>query len=238
MKKRLLLFLILGILVFNVTGCKNEILPIEQNNNLNDKIKILKLENYRDNPVSTDYEDDSLLKVKNVSIDNVTLNEREFSSYNNEKELDVFTKYIKDNLNVEINNNWKVMIHYYNSLKTDGMVEFQYAVGDIMTNRNIVFGLENGKFKILYYKCLDGKIDEDNLINRVNIFKEKYTQEKRKLKDGETFHNEHTDYIYYINADKLIYSYAYFFEYDIGVINNDWGTIRLIDENGNAISLR
>ena len=37
---------------------------------------------------------------------------------------------------------------------------------------------------------------------------------------------------------KLVYNYAYFTKYDMGIINNDWGTVRLIDENGNAIPIK
>ena len=37
-----------------------------------------------------------------------------------------------------------------------------------------------------------------------------------------------------INVDKLIYTYTYFFKYSNDIINDDWGTVRLIDEFGNA----
>ena len=107
MKKRLLVFLIMGILVLNITGCKND-KTIDQNSNNtnsnvseneNDTREVLKLEDYRNNPVSINFEEDSLLNFKSINIDNIKLNERESSLYNNEKELEFFVKYIKENLN-------------------------------------------------------------------------------------------------------------------------------------------
>lgn len=249
MKERLLFFVIMCVLLFSITGCKNKNTKLDYNNgnsnineNINDTREILELENYYEDPDPDagviPYEDENLVITKNINLNNVELSERLFIPYNGEKELDVFTKYIKENMNIEINNKWKVIIHYYNNEKTAGMVRFQYFIGEIMTNRVISFGLENGNFNTLSYKCLDGKIDEDDLINRVKLFKGKYIQGTRKLEAGEIFVEARTKYVYYINADKLVYSYAYFFKYGIGVINNDWGTIRLIDENGNALSLK
>lgn len=248
MKKGFLFFLIICTLVFGVVGCQKDDLQNGENNgdngittneNVNNKKEVLELEDYRNNPISLNFEEDDLVKSQAINLKHTTLKEQLSTKYNNEREFDVLAQYIKDNFNIEINNNWKVYVHYYDTEKTSGIVEFTYSVGEINTNRSFSFTINNSKYDKVSYKCLTENIDEKNLIDRVNIFKEKYVQEKKDLSDDEVFFEENTNYMYYINADKLIYSYTYFYKYDeAGFINNDWGTIRLIDENGNAILLR
>lgn len=87
------------------------------------------------------------------------------------------------------------------------MVEFIYTIGEINTNRSIIFNIDENKYDIVYYKCLTDKINE----NKLKKIKNKYIQEKRDLQSGEEFYGEVTKYIYYINADALIYSYQCFF---------------------------
>ncbi len=139
-------------------------------------------------------------------------------------------------LNVEINSSWKVTVHYYDADKTVGMVKFIYTVGEISTNRSIVFNINAEKFDTVSYKCLSEEIDESDLLDRLNKFNNKYVQGKRQLQEGETFYEEQTDFIYYIHSDTLVYSYAYYFQYNEGIINNDWGTELVIDKNGNAVT--
>lgn len=208
--------------------------PIDKNTS---EKEVLELENFSEALVVSDFEEDYLPETKSISLPHMTLNERNESVYGNEEELDVLVQFIKDTLGVEIDSRWKVFVHYYDMDKTVGMVQFLYTVGEINTNRSIVFNIKEGKYDTAYYKCLSEKIDETDLMNRVAAFKNKYVQGKRTLQDGETFYEEQTNFVYYINADKLVYSYAYFFQYDIGVVNNDWGTIRIINENGDAVSV-
>lgn len=86
------------------------------------------------------------------------------------------------------------------------MVEFIYTIGEINTNRSIIFNIDENKYDIVYYKCLTDKINENKLKNlRINIFKK-----KRDLQSAEEFYDEVAKYIYYINADALIYSYQCF----------------------------
>ena len=244
MGKKLFLFLALAALVFVVSGCKSDPLPNEEttssrtSESSSDKRELLELEDYREHPVFTSFEEDDLPQIKSIDLPHTVMDEREESFYNGEKELDALVGYIKDTLNVEINDRWKVIVHYYTEDKTAGMVEFLYTVGEIDTNRSILFFINGDKYDTMSCKCLIGDFDEARLTARVNAFKSKYIQGKRDLQDGETFEEERTDFTYYINADKLVYSYAYFFSYDIGFINNDWGTVRLIDENGNAAEVR
>lgn len=228
MNKKILLFLIVAILVLGIIGCTKR-------NDINDNKKVLKLEFFPNKSVSLKLEDDSLVKSKSINLNHKTLTERNESLYNNEKDLDVLVKYIKDTLNIEINNRWKVMVHYYNTDKTAGFVEFVYTIGEINTNRSIIFNINENKYDMIYSSCLTENIDETDLTNRINIFKNKYIQGKRDLAADETFYQEQTNFVYYINTDMLVYSYTYFFKYSFGAINNEWGTIRIIDENGDAV---
>lgn len=241
--KKIFTILILSVLVLNITACKNNNITNQNGNDTgiienNDNRQKLELEDYRNNPVNINFEEDELLQVKNISLTHTIINERLEGPYNNEEELDVLVNYIKDTLNIEINSNWSVFIHYSSADKDYGMVEFTYNIGEIKTNRSIMFNINKDKYDMVYYKCLTENIDEDSLIDRVNKFKNKYVQGERNLKEDETFFDKHIDYTYYINADKLVYSYSYFFKYNNGIINNDYGTIRLIDTSGSAIQMR
>ncbi len=210
---------------FNIAYIKEEI--------ENNKEK-LNLENYQDNPIFLNYGEENIIKTKNINLSHTILTERIENKYNNDKELANLVKYIKDTFDIEINNKWEISINYYNNEKADGLVQFVYTIGEIKTNRSITFVINKDKYDKVYYMCLNDDIDEKNLINRVNLFKNKYVQGKKNLKDGEKFYEENTNFTYYINVDKLIYTYSYFFKYNNDIINDDWGTVRLIDENGNA----
>ena len=210
---------------FNIKYIKDEI----ENNQ-----EKLNLENYQDNPIFLNYGEDNIIKTKNINLSHNILTERINVLYNDDKELESLVKYIKDIFNIEINNKWEISINYYNNEKSDGLVQFVYTIGEIKTNRSITFAINKDKYDKVYYMCLTEDIDEKDLINRVNLFKNKYVQEKKELKDGETFYEDETNFMYYINVDKLIYTYTYFFKYSNDIINDDWGTVRLIDEFGNA----
>ena len=153
--------------------------------------------------------------------------------YDNDIILKVFTDYINKTFNIKIDSKWKVFAHYYDVNKTVGMVEFYYTLGDIDTNKSIIFNLNNGIVDIVYYKYLNNKVDEKELLNRIKVFNNKYVQEKKTLKDDEEFYGETTKYVYYYGVDKLVYSYQLFFKYgELGVINNDYGTTYIINKDG------
>ena len=220
--KKIWIFILCGILLFSLTGC----------NDTNEK-KILKL-NHTVNLM--ELEPSELLEEKQENLNIGSLPEIERKMYENESYLDFIIEYIKNNFNIDIDDNWEFVIHYYNDEKTDGMIQFTYMIGDeIRTNKNITFGYENKYINYVFYKCLDENVDETDLIERVKKFKNNYTQEKIKLKKDEKFESETTNYSYFYNVDKLVYSYAVFFFYDGGIINNDNGTSYFIDKDGNAV---
>ena len=170
-------------------------------------------------------------KKENIKYSN--LPEIKEKQYDNDTYLKVFTDYINKVFNIKIDSKWKVFAHYYDVNKTVGMVEFHYTIGNIDTNKSIIFNLNSGIVDIVYYKYLDSKVDEKELLNRVKLFNNKYIQEKRALKDDEKFYGETTKYVYYYGVDKLLYSYQLFFKYgELGVINNDYGTTYIINKDG------
>ena len=220
--KKLLMFVFCGLCILSVVGCSNT--KSDNVLKLNHNVDLVELE-----PSKIIQE-----KQENLAVGNLPEVERKM--YEKESYLDPIINYIKNTFNVDIDSRWEYVIHYYNEEKTDGMIQFTYMIGsEIRSNKNITFGYENGYIKDIYYKLLDKEIDEQDLIERVRKFKDKYTQEKLVLKKGETFYSEDTNYSYYYNVDKLVYSYAVFFKYDGGIINNDNGTSYFIDNNGDAI---
>lgn len=220
--RKILLVILCVLFLLVITGC----------NDSNGK-NVLKLNHMVD---TLELEPTELLMEKEDNIKIENLPEIERKMYENESYLDLIVNYIKNNFNVDIDSRWEFVIHYYNDEKTDGMIQFTYMIdNEIRTNKNITFGYENGYINVIYYKCLDNDVNEDDLIRRVNIFKNNYIQEKIKLKKDEKFLSETTNYSYYYNVDKLVYSYAVFFSYGDGIINNDNGTAYFIDKGGNAI---
>lgn len=220
--KKYFLFILCGIFLLGLTGC----------NDLNEK-KVLKLNHLVD---TLELEPTELVMEKEDNIKIENLPEVERKMYENESYLDLIVNYIKNNFNVDIDDRWEFVIHYYNDEKTDGMIQFTYMINnEIRTNKNITFGYENGYINYIFYKCLDSVVNEEDLVKRVNIFKNNYIQEKIKLKKDEEFLSETTNFSYYYNVEKLVYSYAVFFSYDDGIINNDNGTAYFIDKDGNVV---
>lgn len=173
---------------------------------------------------------------KVVNIEYKELIEIDGEWYSGNPELTVFSDYVKNTLNVELNEDWQVTVHFYDSEKTLGLVKFLYYIGDeIATNKCIIFNLSNGKADVMYFSCLNGKSDEAKLQSRVNSFKVKHEQEKYQLKEEEKLEEEFTLYIYRYDTDELSYDYNVVFLNEWGVYNNDYGTFSLIDEEGNAI---
>ncbi len=183
-----------------------------------------------------DFEDEKLVNSKKTNLKFLKLPEMEEQRYNNNPEVKMLSDYIINTFNIKLDSNWKFFVHYFDENNEMGIVEFIYTVGEISTNRSIIFNITNGIVDTVYYKCLYDEINEKELLNRVQLFKSKYIQEAKQFKDDEKFESEETNYVYYINADTLVYNYALYFSYGPEkFINNDYGSVRIIDKNGNAI---
>ncbi len=98
----------------------------------------------------------------------------------------------------------------------------------------MIFNLRNGVADTVFYSCLDKEANEDDLYNRMILFEQKYDQEEYTLKDGKKYGSELEYFTYNYDTDCLAYIYEVFFAYENGIINNDYGTVCMIDENGSA----
>ena len=190
--KRVTIIFVCLILSLCLVGC-----------NKNENKKILKL-NHNVNIVELEPSTIIQEKQENLFIDNLPEVKRKM--FENESYLEPIVKYIKKTFDIDVDNRWECVVHYYNEEKTDGMIQFTYFIGsEIRTNKSITMGYENGYIKDVYYKLLEKETDEADLIERVKKFKDKYTQEQISLKEGETFYGEDANYSYYYN----VYSYNY-----------------------------
>ena len=171
-----------------------------------------------------------------ISLECTELPEISLTRYGMDIGLDVFADYIEDRFGIYIDGNWKAFVHYYNSGQTAGMAEFMYTVGEINTNKAFIFQIEDKIAVRVYYKNLEVAADENGLLERVDIFRQRYEQERPVLGDDEHLEEEKITYTYYYGTDKLVYCYNVFFSYgEHGVINNDWGTQCFIGEKGEAL---
>ena len=138
-----------------------------------------------------------------------------------------------------LNSNWEYMVHFYDEQQTTGLVQFRYVINnEILTDKSITFHYENGVINSVAYSNISKTVDEDAIVSRVATFKEKHTQEQKKLKSDEEFIKETIQYSYDYDADKLMYTYNLFFykgQYELKIIDNETVTEYFIDENGNAI---
>ncbi len=173
-------------------------------------------------------------QIRQVDIPAEGLIETSEQPYRDDMGLDAFADHIKTEFGIGIDERWHVTVHFYDEERTQGFVRFKYTIGDILTNRSILFHIDSGKAVSVFTGCLDGDVDEEDLTNRIRLFEERYEQEKLRLKDGEELVGETAYYTYYYNLGLLQYTYNVFFRYGDGIINNDWGTECYIDENGAA----
>lgn len=131
---------------------------------------------------------------------------------------------------------WKTTLKYFSDDLSYGMIKSIYIIdGKITTNKAVICTLENGKIVRIAYTNMSMEADEAALLERVTKFESKTTQEKKIFGEGEEFLSEDIGYSFYYNIDTLIYTYQLFFYLDteLGkVINNDYGSEYIIDENG------
>ena len=175
-------------------------------------------------------------EASSIHLEYSNVPESQGQKYESSDTLKVFTDYVSQSLSVEINSDWSVFVHYYDEEETVGVIEFIYTIGQVNTNKSIIFNLNNGVADTVYYKHLQEEVSEEDILHRVSLFNDKYEQEKKVLEEDEKLVKETTNFTYYYGADRLIYSYAVFFSYgEHQLVNNDYGTVCEIDAEGNAI---
>ncbi len=186
-------------------------------------------------PVSDEELEPEPPSFEEISLDCPEVPEIRQTRYGLDIGLDVFADFIAERFGIYTDANWKVFVHYYDDLRTGGMAEFLYTVGEIDTNKAVIFQIEYDKAVRVYYKNLDQTADENGLLERVDMFRQRYEQERPVLSGDEHMEEEKFSYTYYYGTDKLVYCYNAFFSYgEHGVINNDWGTQCFIGEDGQA----
>ena len=172
--KKYMTFIIALATLFLLAGCTNG----RQTTNTNKEI--LKIQSFEE---PTEYESNlSEPDVKQIDIDCGPVSEMESQKYDGADQLHVFVEYIEKEFGIQIDDKWTVLIHFYDDERTVGMIKFQYWIGNIGTDKCITYNLEQGKSDTVFYTHLDESVDEESLLARVQIFEERYEQEKRELK--------------------------------------------------------
>lgn len=234
---------------------ENQEINVEENNQVNEQQNdtVLKLQDrtFAENDNESLATTDQIEKKVDidVNLDWITTSEREFYDENDSrsKKLAWITSEIKKDYPNLFNDRREYLIHFYNNEQTQWFVRFVHTINCwfkngknriIQTDKNILCFYENGKIANIIYGNINWQVDEQNLIERVEKFENKYTQEKKQLSEDEEFADETIEYSYYYGADKLQYTYnLFFYEWpeDSRVMNNSRWTEYFIDENWNAI---
>lgn len=229
-------------LVFALVGCgdtrsenKPQESPSAQNESLRseDKKEMLPLVVFYEAELPETEPADVTVGELNIPVNG--LSEMSEQKYETKEELKALEEYVKNVFSVELNENWSMIVHFIDDEQTAGMIRFRYDIGEIKTNKAFTFSVEAGMIASVYYSCLAEDTDEQALLDRVNKFRGSYEQEKYEPKNGETLTDETTDFSYYYHTGELRYTYNVFFANAEGVINNDYGTEVLIDENGSVV---
>lgn len=174
-------------------------------------------------------------EVMMASIKYEGLESAELQSYDWNPELDAFTSFIGDEFGMEIDNNWKFYVQFNDETQTSGMLEIQYFIRNIATNKHFIFFLNNGISEMVMYSCIENNVKETLITKRIDAFLNKYEQEEYKPKAGETFLEDRTEFSYHYDTGYLIYNYQVFYKDQNDLIGNEYSTTCLIDAEGNAI---
>ena len=231
MKKTIILLLTL--FLFSCTNNENltrDLNPLLPNSETNSDKQLLKLWHWLDD---FDLAENIDLIEKKVSIDlPENLEETDRTKYKS-WDFDFVTAAILHDYPNILNENWQYNVHFYTDDKSTWIITFWYFINDeIDTNKAITCFFEEWKITTIYYTNINFTVDENNIIQRVEKFKNEHTQEKYTFKKDEEFLEETTKFSYFYNIDKLIYTYNLFFYYGEGdekVINNDIGSEYFVD---------
>ncbi len=134
---------------------------------------------------------------------------------------------------------WSAFINYYTQDFSGGILKIIYSIGEkITTNKAAVCIIEDGVITKVTLVNMSLEADEEELLERMEIFENSTTQEKKIFEENEEFLSEDISYNYYYNIDTLTYCYQLFFYENTSVgqvINNDYGSEYIIDENGKPV---
>lgn len=160
-------------------------------------------------------------KSKKVSLNIKGINEQSERFYNEEyKELNHLIKYAKDKLNTDINYKWKYYIHYYDEEEQNGFVNFTYYISsDIMTNKYLLFAIEDGKINKVYYNNVNTKIDEEKVKEKAYNYFNNTIQIRPTIKKHQKIEEEIKYFLYDYKTKNIKYIYSV-------TINSDYDFIK------------
>lgn len=165
------------------------------------------------------------IKKYSINIDNIKFkNVVDEYLYDYKDEYKLLIDEVKTKYNDFDENKYMLNINMYSD-NNDGIVRLNYMIGKILTNKSIVFNVENGKVISSSYINMDEYVNEYDLKEKIDKFNLSYIQEKKTMGKNEEFINDKVTFKYYYNVDKIVYEYQMFFyetKDNLKTINNSY----------------
>lgn len=242
MKNKLLIFNLVFILTFSITGCNKIQENLKENKEEKDKIVLklthfdLKLEKTQED---IEYEKSMVIKNESINIAGIIFENIEKGILSDYKDkYSEIIKYIKSKYKYFDATKWNIMVNMYSKDDNNGIIRLNYQIKDtIDTNKSIVFTINNNVINLVSFINMDFEVDEDELIKLINDFKNNTIQEKKEFASNEEFLKDEVTYSYRYNTNELRYTYQLYFymqysnNYEDRVINNEYGTEYVINNN-------
>ena len=165
------------------------------------------------------------IKKYSINIDNIKFkNVVDEYLYDYKDEYRLLIDEIKTKYNDFDEKRYKLNINIYSD-NNDGIIKLNYMIGEILTNKSIVFNVLGGKVISVLYINMDEYVNEYDLKERIDKFNLSYIQEKKLMRKDEEFIKDKVTFKYYYNIDKIVYEYQMFFyetKDNLKTINNSY----------------
>ncbi len=165
------------------------------------------------------------IKKYSINIDNIKFkNVVDEYLYDYKDEYKLLIDEIKTKYNDFDEKRYKLNINIYSD-NNDGIIKLNYMIGEILTNKSIVFNVLGGKVISVLYINMDEYVNEYDLKERIDKFNLSYIQEKKLMRKDEEFIKDKVTFKYYYNIDKIVYEYQMFFyetKDNLKTINNSY----------------
>ena len=165
------------------------------------------------------------IKKYSINIDNIKFkNVVDEYLYDYKDEYRLLIDEIKTKYNDFDEKRYKLNINIYSD-NNDGIIKLNYMIGEILTNKSIVFNVLGGKVISVLYINMDEYVNEYDLKERIDKFNLSYFQEKKLMRKDEEFIKDKVTFKYYYNIDKIVYEYQMFFyetKDNLKTINNSY----------------
>ena len=165
------------------------------------------------------------IKKYSINIDNIKFkNVVDEYLYDYKDEYKLLIDEIKTKYNDFDEKRYKLNINIYSN-NNDGIIKLNYMIGEILTNKSIVFNVLGGKVISVLYINMDEYVNEYDLKERIDKFNLSYIQEKKLMRKDEEFIKDKVTFKYYYNIDKIVYEYQMFFyetKDNLKTINNSY----------------